>query len=150
MGLGDVLVPAGSGAADCGLFGGGVFKAECWCLQFPGLCNTVSPSTFQASEGIANPDLLYNLPTVGAAAPAVPAGYTKVNPSVSDAQAQIDAATATQVANQQAANAAAIDSDTGAPVPESSVATWVWVAAAGVVAFALVAMGGGSPGRYGR
>lgn len=151
MGVGDVLDPTAGTQLDCGLFAGGVFNAACWCLQFPGLCNTVSPSTFQAAEGIANPDLLYNQPTVGAAAPAVPAGYTSTNPSVQEAELEITAASATQLRNQQA-NAAAIDSDVPAPAPASTltIPVWVWVAVAGVAAFALVGLGGGSARRYGR
>ena len=83
---------------------------------------------------------------------AVPAGYTSTNPSVQEAELEITAASATQLRNQQAANAAAIDSDVPAPAPASTltIPVWVWVAVAGVAAFALVGLGGGSARRYGR
>lgn len=96
LGMGDVLNPTAGTALDCGLFAGGVFKKECWCLDFPSLC---SSADYQAAYALAHPEVyaaVQSPPTVGSPSGSLPPA------SGVDAQAIIDAIIAQQKATQDA------------------------------------------------
>jgi hypothetical protein len=151
-GLGDILNPTAGTAVDCGLFAGGFFNKTCWCLSFPSLC---SQSDYVAARAVADPTVYNTLkeaPVVGA-----PAGAVLTTAPASGAQAQgtIDALVAQQNADWQAQNTASMQQtqsnldQLAAEYPSAGVPWWVWVAG-GVGLLAVVAIGGGSPRRYGR
>jgi hypothetical protein len=155
-GLSDVLNPTAGSSLDCGLFAGGVFQKACWCLQFPSLC---SSADYQAAVALANPDLVYapiqQPPVVGA-----PTGTAATVAPASGQQAQetINQLLAEQMTAQQAGDAATVAQTQAsldaiaASQPSLASATnwWLYIGIAAVAVFALVAMGGGSPRRYGR
>jgi hypothetical protein len=106
-----------------------------------------------------------NAPVV--APPGAPTGAVLTVPPASGAEAQatVDALVNQQMLDQQALNAQGVQSSTsdvilgsgGAAVTAASAAAssafsspWLWIGVAGVAAFAVVAIGGGSPRRYGR
>ncbi len=137
-GMGDVLNPTAGSQLDCGLFNFGVFRKECWCLQFPSLC---SSSDYQAAVALANPDVVYgggppapaHTPPVSAGLSTVPAPYT-----ADQAQAAIDAALAAGAAQTQQQN---LDYFSGVQTTLDNVAAsqpagvpmWAWVLAGGAV-----------------
>jgi hypothetical protein len=152
-GMGDVLNPTAGTALDCGLFAGGVFSKACWCLSFPSLC---SSETYQAAYALAHPEVYTpippapGLPAVSGAYSSTPESTAQYDAEVAQAwdQWKLQADTQNQAAiDQTAANLEAVAA--GQPSFWSSIPTWAWVAL-GFGVFALVAAGGGSPGRYGR
>lgn len=143
MGLADVLNPTAGTQLDCGLFAGGVFKPECWCLSFPALCPT---STYQAAQGIANPTLVYAPVNPLVPPAAIPAGSVAALPSVDQAVSQTDAVLSGAVSQDQADFASSVDQTaanlaaTAASQPGfnlSSVPSWIWWAAGGGLLFLL-------------
>jgi hypothetical protein len=111
--MGDVLNPTAGTKLDCGLFAGGVFKPECWCLSAPWLCSTAD---YQAAQAMANPDVVYAPiqqpppnPAVSAGISTVPAPYQCSDGSMATAAtncpdylAALAASTAAQKAAQDA------------------------------------------------
>jgi hypothetical protein len=171
-GMGDVLDPTSSGALKCGLFAGGVFNKACWCLEWPSLCGSAD---YVAAKVLADPSLIAAIqapPTVGA-----PTGAALTTPpaNAADAQAEVDAILAQQLADWNAQNAATIaqtkanldqvaqnqpitcffgtatQADDGTWSCVSSSTNWLLYGALAVGVLALVSMGGGgSARRYGR
>ena len=166
-GMGDVLNPSSAGQASCGLFAGGIFKKECWCLEYPSLC---SSSDYVAARALADPSVYAALqapPVVGS-----PAGSTPPADGA-QAQAEVDAILAQQLAAWKAQNAATL-AQTQANLDQvaseqpitcflgnavqgedgtwtcSSGPNWLLYGGLALGVFALVAIGGGSPRRYGR
>jgi len=156
-GLSDVLNPTAGGQIDCGLFAGGVFRKECWCLQFPGLC---SEEDYQAAVGLQSPDLIYSpiqTPPVvaapsGAAATVPPASDLQAAQTIDELLAQQETAWQAQNAGTMAETQANLDAiAAGQPTLVSKTTNWwLWIGVAAVGVFALVALSGGSPRRYGR
>ena len=110
-----------------------------WCLAFPFFCST---ATVQASQALMTPGLVYAPVNPLPAPSAIPAGSVAALPSVSDAQAQTDAALAqaaaqgqtdfTGTVDQTAANLAAVS------VPGfslSSIPMWLWIVLGGGLLF---------------
>ena len=162
-----MLNPSSAGQASCGLFAGGIFKKECWCLEYPSLS---SSSDYVAARALADPSVYAALqapPVVGA-----PTGSTPPA-DAAQAQAQIDEILAQQLAAWKAQNAATL-AETQANLDriaseqpqvtcffgtatQAEDGTWScggtnWLLYGGIAlgVFALVAIGGGSPRRYGR
>lgn len=153
-GIGDVLNPTAGTALDCGLFAGGVFNKACWCLQWPSLC---SQADYVAARALADPSVyaaIQQPPPVGA-----PTGAVLTTPPASgeQAQAQVDAILAQQVADWQAQNMGTMQQTQSGldqfaadfKVATAGISWWIWLAG-GLGVFALVAVSGGSPRRYGR
>lgn len=153
-GMGDILNPTAGTALNCGLFAGGVFKKECWCLEYPSLC---SEADYVASRALADPSVYAALqapPVVGA-----PTGAALTTPPASgeQAQAQVDAILAQQVSDWQAQNMgtmqqtqSGLDQFAADFQAATSGISWWLIGALGLGVFALVTVGGGSPRRYGR
>ena len=154
-GLGDILNPTAGSALDCGFFAGGAFKKECWCLDHPTWC---SESDYMASRAMADPSVYNTLrqPPVVAA----PSGDKLVTPPASgeDAQSTVDELLADQMRRWQGQNTESMQETAGnlsqfqsdyEKATAASIPMWLWLAA-GVGVFAVVAVGGGSPRRYGR
>lgn len=114
---------------------GGFFTPVCW---------TALQSSAVAPVGAPTGDVLTVPPASGA-----------------EAQATVDALVNQQLIDQQALNAGAVQSswlDTltgntyaaGSSVASTVTSPWLWLGLAGLGAFALVTVGGGSARRYGR
>jgi hypothetical protein len=150
----------------CGLFQGGVFKPECWCLDFPWLC---SKEDYQAAVGVVRPTDIYpsgGLKPVGGAPPAP--GGNPADPCAGRTGNDYYACTATlpgslvddkellqQQRNQSYFENVADNLDrVGAAYDDQTkpgglgMGAWVAIALVGVVGVA--ALGAGSPRRYGR
>ena len=154
-GLGDVLNPTAGTALDCGLFAGGVFRKECWCMSFPSVC---SQSDYVAARALADPSVYTPImapPAVGAPVGSV---LTEDPGSGEQAQAQVDALLVQQQADWNAQNRQTIAETQagldqfGADYKESTSGTnWLLYGVLAIVGvFGLVAVGGGSARRYGR
>jgi hypothetical protein len=152
-GLADVLDPQAGSSLDCGFFGGGVFNEACWCLEFPSLC---SADKYKAAVALANPDIVYAQPLppppvaapTGAALTVPPASGEQAAQTVNDLLAQQEAAWQAQNARtmaETAGNLKNIQQPQNGGVP-----MWVWIGLAGIAVFGVVAIGAGSPRRYGR
>lgn len=154
-GMGDVLNPTAGTALDCGLFAGGVFRKECWCMSWPSLC---SQADYVASRALADPSVYAALqapPVVGA-----PTGSALTVPPASgaEAQAQVDAIIAQQQAAWDAQNSATmgqtqsgLDQFAADFTAATSGTNWMLYGVLAIVGvFALVSVGGGSARRYGR
>lgn len=114
------------------LFLRGILYPYCW--------QTVAPVSTVAPPGAPTGDLLTTPPASG-----------------EEAQATVDALVNQQLTDQQALNAQYVtsswwDEATGAvgAVSPSSTTSWLLYGALGLGVFALVAVGGGGPRRYGR
>jgi hypothetical protein len=132
----------------------GMGAADSWYCPFPG----VSPAFWQIWGGCIDPNAPSVVAPVGS-----PQGPALTVPPASgvDAQATVDALVNQQMIDQQALNASGVKSSTsdlvlgsgGAVVTAVSSAVsspWLWIGIAGLAGLALVAVGGGSPRRYGR
>ena len=155
-GLGDILNPTAGTSLDCGLFAGGVFKPACWCAAYPHLCGDISTpqQAAQAQAGIDSPGIYTAIPPAPGL-PAVSGGTVYGNETVSQYDAEVAAAweawkSQVSTQNSDAMSQAAANIEAAGQPTASSIPAWIWVALAGVGAFALVAIGGGSPARYGR
>jgi hypothetical protein len=109
--------------------------------------------------------ILHGCPTLSVAPPRAPSGDVLTVPPASgvDAQATVDALLDQQMRDQQALDADGVKSswldslasdvvDTGDAITNpklGGVSAWVWLVG-GLGLFAVVAMGGGKPRRYGR
>jgi hypothetical protein len=127
-----------------------------WAAMYP-WCSEYSPSAWSQIAGFTNP---FSSATV-AAVPAVPAAYTSSAPSVEEAEAQINQVLGQQVAQTQANTAAAVQAqgvtiplctnpNPDGSCPPAGLSMTAWLGIALVLAFAIVAIGGGTPQRYGR
>ena len=156
VGFGDVLNPTAGTALDCGLFAGGVFKPECWCLDFPSLC---SQADYTAAYEMAHPETIAPVqapPPVGS-----PVGSALIVPPASGESAQqtIDALLTQQMKAWKAQNQATM-ADTQAAIDAvgkqyaqlTSPSTWPWYLwlGLGLGVFAVATLGMGGPRRYGR
>jgi hypothetical protein len=128
----------------CTFFEGGVFKPQCWCLDHPALC---SPSDYKAAVVWSHPELIAAIqapPVVGAPA-TIDALLTAQEKAWQDQNAGTMAETQ--------GNLDQIDTSVTQWNPFKNLAPgvpWGLIAAAGVGVFALAAIGGGKPRRYGR
>lgn len=150
-GMGDVLNPTAGTSLDCGLFAGGVFKPECWCLSYPSLC---SSDDYKAAYALAHPDV-YETVQQAPGVPAVEGATSSTQLTTSEYDSQVADAwtqwkTQVDTQNSDTMNQTASNLDSVSVPTTTSIPTWIWVALAGIGAFALVAIGGGSPARYGR
>ncbi len=128
----------------------GLGAADSWYCPAPG----VPVSYIEKWLGCSDPNAPSPVAPVGA-----PSGSVLTVPPASgvDAQATVDSLVNQQMIDQQALNATGVQSSTsdlilgsgGAAVSAASSIPWGWLAV-GLGAFALVAVGGGSPRRYGR
>lgn len=149
-GMGDVLNPTAGTSLDCGLFAGGVFKSACWYAAF-----NDPQSAAQAQAGIDNPAIYTSIPPAPGL-PAVSGGYVLGNQTTAQYDAEVQQAWDAWKAQSDAQNldamtqAAANIAAAGQPSTSAfSLPSWAWVAI-GVGVLAVVAVGGGSPSRYGR
>jgi len=154
LGMGSILDTPDTGALKCGFWDFGVLKPECWCLQHPSLC---SSDDYAAAKAIGFPEQISPI----LAPPTVKPPADIVTPPASSEAAQqtIDEIIAGQSAEWKAQNAetmrktlANIDAAKAEHQELTSmfgVPWYVWLAG-GLGVFALVAVSGGSPRRYGR
>lgn len=119
--------------------------------------NGLAPAGGQPSDAVVNPILYSGYPSPPAP---LPVGSTAGGAPIPVVPASGDAAQQTidtVLAENKAANDAAyqgffsnVASGNAADYTVGGLSAWVWIGIAGLGAFALVAMGGGSPRRYGR
>lgn len=129
-----------------------------------GMGRTVAEDVVCRSEvfgGFFNPACWSALELSAVAPPGAPTGDVLTVPPASgvDAQATVDALVNQQLIDQQTLNAQGVQGSlvdslaSGVVSAGSAVAgafPWLWVGLGGLGLFALVAIGGGSPRRYGR